>query len=245
VKGRIHFFASRNSMDIENLGPETLNFLIEKNLVRDIQDIYSFDPGELEGAPGFGERKIKLIREGIEKSKSRPFETVLQAMGIPEIGQKVIELLLEAGYRDIDSLLKLAEKGDPAPLLSIHGIGEKTAETIINELTHPDILNRIEKLRKHGLNFASESSGPGAEDKGTGIFSGETWCVTGSFQNFKPRDKAMDEIKQRGGRVSSSVTSKTTRLLAGESPGSKLEKAEKLGLEVVSEEKFLKMISDS
>jgi DNA ligase (NAD+) len=244
VKGRIHFFVSRNNMDIENLGPETLNLLIEKELVKDIQDIYSFDPGKLEGVAGFGERKIRLIKEGIEKSKGRPYETVLQSIGIPEIGQKVIELLVEAGYRDIDSLIEFAKKGDPYPLLAIHGIGEKTAETIINELTRPDLLTRIEELRRHGLNFVSESTVSGGEDKDSGIFSGETWCVTGSFQHFKPREKAAEEIKQRGGRMTSSVSSKTTRLLAGESPGSKIEKAEKLGIEVVSEEDFIKMISN-
>ncbi len=244
VRGRIHFFASRNNMDIENLGPETLNLLIEKKLVHDIQDIYSFDTGELEGIPGFGERKIKLIKEGIEKSKNQPFETVLQSIGIPEIGQKVIELLVDAGYRDIDSLFELAEKGDPTPLLSIHGIGEKTAETIISELLNPDVIQRIEKLGEQGLNFVSESSGPGEENKDSGIFSGETWCVTGSFTNFKPREKAADEIKQRGGKVTSSVTSKTTRLLTGESPGSKLEKAEKLGVEIIRENEFLALIKN-
>lgn len=242
VKGRIHFFASRNNMDIENLGPETLNTLIEKKLVLDIQDIYTFDPGMLEGAPGFAEKKIKLIREGIEKSKNRPFETVLQSIGIPEIGQKVIELLVNAGYKDIDSLLSLAEKGDPAPLISIHGIGEKTAETIINELTDPDVLKRICALRELGLNFVSEPPGTETDEKDTGIFSGQTWCITGSFKNFRPREKAAEEIKRKGGKITSSVTSGTTRLLTGESPGSKFEKAKNLGVEIISEDLFLEMI---
>ncbi len=238
VRGRLRFFVARGQMDIESLGPETLDVLIEKGWVRDIPDIYTFDPEKLLELPGFGEKKVKLIREGIEKSKKKPFRTVLQALGIPEVGGKVIELLIDAGYRDIGSIVELAKRGDATPLLNIHGIGEKTARTIIEEFSKPDVLERIDRLKRAGLNFKEEE----AEEKLSQSFAGQTWCVTGSFEHFKPRDLAMEEVKKRGGRVTSSVTSKTTHLLAGSNPGSKLDKAVALGVKIVSEEEFLKML---
>ncbi len=240
VRGRIKFFVARGQMDIETLGPETIEVLIERGWVRDVADIYYFNPDELLELPGFGEKKVKLIKEGIEKSKKKPFRTVLQALGIPEVGGKVIELLINAGYRDIDSLFELADRKDYEALLSIHGIGEKTARTIIEEFSKPELRERIERLRKAGLNFREEEKK--GEEKLFPIFEGQSWCVTGSFEHFKPRDVAMEEVKKRGGRVVSSVTSKTTHLLAGKNPGSKLDKAVSLGVKIVSEEEFIKLL---
>ena len=239
VRGRILFFAARGQMDIENLGPETLDLLIEKGLVHDVDDLYGFNPDELLTMPGFGKKKVDLIKAGLEKSKEKPYRTVLQSLGIPELGQKAVELLLEAGFRDIDSLLEAADGGDPAPFVAIHGIGEKTALTIIRELAGSGVRRRIEALRAAGLSFREEAEGPAKEEA---VFSGQTWCVTGSFLHFKPRELAMEEVKRRSGRVTSSVTSKTTHLLAGPGAGNKLEKARSLGVTIVSEEEFLELL---
>ncbi len=95
-------------MDIEGIGPETIEVLIANGLVHDVDDLYYFDPDRLLDLPGFGEKKVAQIREGIEKSKSQPFHVVLPSLGIPDIGQKVAEILIGAGYGDIDSLLALA-----------------------------------------------------------------------------------------------------------------------------------------
>jgi DNA ligase (NAD+) len=248
VRGRLRFFVARDQMDIENLGPETLEVLVQRGLVRDIDDIYRFDPQALLSIPGFGEKKVELIRQGIAGSKGRPFRRVLQSLGLPEIGQKAIELLCEAGYRDIDSLLAAAGRADPALFTSIHGIGEKTAETLIRELARPEVRRRIEGLRRAGLAMAerpakaARPSGPFRASP-SASFQGQLWCVTGSFERFKPRELAMEEVKKRGGRVSSSVTSRTTHLLAGANPGSKLDKARKRGITIVSEEEFLKFLA--
>ncbi len=239
VRGRLAFFVNRGQMDIEGLGPETIEVLIQRGLVRDIDDIYSFDPARLLDVPGFGEKKVALIRAGIEKSKAKPFRVVFPSLGIPEVGQKVTELLIGAGFRDIDSILSLAESGDPAPLLEIHGIGERTAEILITELRRRKIRRRIERLRKAGLNFRE---GDRLRSGLPRTFEGQTWCVTGSFETFKPRELAMEEVEKRGGRAGSSVTSKTTHLLAGENPGSKLEKARSLGVRIVSEKEFLALL---
>jgi DNA ligase (NAD+) len=243
VRGRIRFFVGRNQMDIDNLGPETLDVLIDRGLVRDVQDLYTFDPDQLLDLPGFGEKKVRLIREGLEKSKQRSYRNVLVSLGIPDIGQKAVELLAEGGYRDIDSLLAAAERGDASVFTQIHGIGEKIADTLIQELSRPEMRRRIEALKVAGLRFSEEA--PKTEERSPQNFSGQTWCVTGSFEHFKPRELAMEEVKKRGGRVTSSVTSKTTHLLAGPGAGSKLDKARELGVQIVDEAEFLEMLEAS
>ena len=236
VYGRLLFFASRGRMDIENLGGETIQKLVDLGLVRDIPDIYRFDPDDLLGREGFAEKKVALIREGIEKSKAKPFSVVLTSIGLDEIGPKVTELLIEAGYSSIDLLIDDAKKGDPELFTSIEGIGPKIARKLMNQLSDPEVTGLIERLKKAGLSFTQEE---GEKQKVSGEFAGEVWCVTGSFQRFKPRERAMDEVKKRGGRIVSSVTGHTTHLLAGQNPGSKLEKARELGVTVVSEEEFI------
>ena len=118
VRGRLNFFVARGQMDIEGLGPETIEVLLKNGLVRDIQDIYTFDPARLLELPGFGEKKVAAIREGIARSREKPFRIVFQSLGIPDIGQKVTELLIDAGYADMAALLDLADGADPAPLLA-------------------------------------------------------------------------------------------------------------------------------
>jgi DNA ligase (NAD+) len=240
VRGRIRFFVGRNQMDIENLGPETLDLLIDRGLVRDVQDLYAFDPEVLLELPGFGGKKVQLIRDGLAKSKQRSYRNVLVSLGIPDIGQKAVELLVEGGYRDIDSLLAAAEQMDPEAFIRIHGIGEKIARTLIEELNRPVVRRRIEALEAAGLSFSEEI--PADRERLPQSFSAQTWCVTGSFEHFKPRELAMEEVKRRGGRVTSSVTSKTTHLLAGPGGGSKLDKARELGVQVVDEAEFLEML---
>ena len=244
VRGRLSFFVGRGQMDIEGVGPETIDVLVENGLVRDAEDLYFFDPVKLLAMPGFGEKKVAQIREGIEKSRHQPFHVVFPSLGIPDIGQKVTELLIEAGYRDIDSLLRVAKDADTSPLLAIHGIGERTAETLIRELGRAPMRRRIEKLRKAGVKLAEEVSAappPGAPQ----TFAGQTWCVTGTFESFTPREKAMEEVQRRGGKVGSTVTSKTTHLLVGGDPGSKLAKARKVGAQIVTEKEFLALIAKS
>ena len=241
VYGRISFFVGRGQMDIENLGPETIKRLIDLGLIRDIPDIYFFNPDKLLGVEGFAEKKVKLIKEGIEKSKEQPFEVVLASLGLEEIGPKVVELLVDAGYDSIEKIIDAARENNPEIFTRIQGIGPKTAEKIIQQFNDPYILNMIEKLKEAGLKFSKEKEEK-KEVEYPKIFEGQVWCVTGSFDNFKPREKAMEEVKKRGGKVVSQVTGKTTHLLVGESPGSKLEKAKKVGAKLVTEDEFLKML---
>jgi DNA ligase (NAD+) len=243
VRGRLEFFVARGQMDIGGIGPETIEALLSRRLVHDVADLYAFDPSALLEVPGFGEKKVEQIRQGIAASRNRPFHVVLPSLGIPDIGSKVAELLVGAGWGDIDRLLALADAGTPEPLLAIHGIGERTAGVLLRELRAPRMRRRIERLRAAGLSFREE---PRAALGGLPrTFAGQTWCVTGSFEHFQPREKAMEEVSKRGGRVVSAVSAKTTHLLAGEGAGSKLAKARGLGVTVVGEAEFLRMIGAS
>ncbi|MBA7545027.1 DNA ligase [subsurface metagenome] len=257
VRARIRFFAARDQMDIENLGPETLDVLVDRGFIKDPADIYNFDPEVLMDLPGFGRKKIELLKKGIESSKQKPYRIVLQSLAIPEMGQKVIELLIEAGFRDIESLFEVAEESNLEAFTSIHGIGEKTAASIISSLKTLKLRQRIEELKKQGLSFSEKKSLP--ETGAPAIFKGQTWCITGSFVHFQPRELAAEEIKKRGGRVTSTVTGKTTHLLTGSSAGgkpaggkpasskpasskpagSKMKKALSLGVKIIKEEEFL------
>ncbi len=241
VFGRISFFTSRGQMDMENLGSETVKRLMELGLIADIPDIYNFDPEALLGVEGFGEKKIQLIKDGIEGSKIKPYDVVLASLGLDDIGPKAVELLIDDGYDSIDDLLDAAEQKNPEIFTGIHGIGPKTAEKIIHQLNDPPVQNMIRKLKAAGLNFSCER---GHDETGPQVFSGEVWCVTGSFENFKPRELAMEEVKKGGGRVTSNITGKTTHLLTGINPGGKLAKAKNSGVLVVAEEEFLRRIGN-
>lgn len=242
VFGRITFFAARGQMDISNLGSETIRALLDMGLIKDIPDIYTFDPDRLIDVEGFGEKKVMLLREGIEKSRQQPFVVVLTALGLDEVGPKIVELLIEGGYDSIDKLIEASHRQDPELFTRIQGIGPKTAQKLIDQLRDPFILDMIDRLRKAGLTFRLTTSRE--KDDVSQIFHGQVWCVTGNFSHFKPRDRAMEEVKRRGGRVVSSVTGSTSHLLVGENPGGKYEKARKLGTALVYEEDFLKRIAN-
>jgi DNA ligase (NAD+) len=229
-------------MDISNLGSETIRTLLDMKLIKDIPDIYTFDPNRLIDVEGFGEKKVMLLRQGIEKSRKQPFSVVLAALGLEEVGPKIVELLIEGGYDSIDKLIETARREEPELFTRIQGIGPKTAQKIIDQLKDSFILHMIDQLREAGLSFHQTAS-PKGEDL-SHIFQGQVWCVTGSFSHFKPRERAMGEVKRRGGRVVSSVTGSTSHLLVGENPGSKYEKARKLGITLVYEEDFLKLIAN-
>ena len=240
VKGRISFFASRDQMDIESLGPKTVAVLYDAGILMRVEDIYSADFQKAAGLPGMGEKSIRALQEGVKASIAQPFPVVLSSLGIAEIGKKGAEMLVSGGFGSIDRIIAAADASDREAFTSIPGIGEVTADNIINAFRAPELRETIGSLRKAGLHF--DSSMDASEEEKEKIFDGEVWCITGSFRNFNPRGKALKEIEKRGGRTVSSVTSKTTHLLAGEGGGSKRADAERLGVRIVSEDEFMKMI---
>ncbi|MGM0431883.1 MAG: NAD-dependent DNA ligase LigA [Spirochaetota bacterium] len=241
VYGRILFFAGRGQMDIDGLGKRTVKLLIDKNMVSDIADLYFVDYDQLLGEEGFGQKKVEQLKKSIKSSRRQPFEVVLRSLGVPELGKAAAELLIHNGIRSIDQLTAQAATGDLQQLLAIDGFGPKTAETIVREFTDPRRLKTIERLKEAGLSLTAEEAKQSEQPEQT--FSGQIWCVTGSFEHFKPRTIAEEEITARGGRITSSVTGKTTHLLVGDNPGSKLKKAQELGIKVIDEQEFLRLLS--
>ncbi len=242
AKGRLAFFCAKGQMDIEGLGPRTVEVLYDNGFVRNIGDLYDFDFNRLSALEGFGGeegKKIEGIKAALRQSLKTPFRSVLVSLGIPEFGRKAVDLVCDAGLDSMDKLLEVVDKGDTEALSQIKGIGPKTANLIIDGLKSETTRRLIEELRKAGLRMEDEKDdGPVLEQ----IFAGQSWCVTGSFVNFNPRSKAMEEIKKRGGTEVSGVSRKTTCLLAGSGAGSKLEKAGELGVRIVTEQEFMEML---
>lgn len=235
----LSYFCAKDQMDIETLGEKTISFLFAKGWVRTIPDIYRFDTRLLEGEEGFKERKIARIRESIEASKSRPFVRVLAALGFEGLAAAAATALIAHGFDGIDKIIDFAARGDWQAFAAVEGIGEATARQLVGHFTKPENLEMISLLKQAGLRFRNDGEADGRIDDS---FAGQVWVITGSFAAFNPRSQAADEIRRRGGRVAESVTSHTTHLLAGANPGSKLAKAQKLGIPVVSEEEFLKQL---
>ncbi len=140
----------------------------------------------------------------------------------------------------MESIIEAADRGDVEAFTRIKGIGEKTARIIIRELTKPIVRSTLAALKEAGLSFAEKEKSPSKAFPQ--IFRDEVWCVTGSFEHFKPRSLAVEEIEKRGGRTVSAVTGKTTHLLAGTGGGSKRSKAAALGIPVISEDMFIRRL---
>ena len=238
VKGRISYFTSRDQMDMDSIGPKVVEKLYDMGLVRDIGDLYTCDFSRLLDEKGYGDKMVKAFRDAVEESKKRPFVTVLASLGLPEVGTKGAEILVKGGFTDIDRLLKASDENDIEAFTRIGQIGLQTATLIIAALQDEDMRSLISRLREAGLQFESHEEENSLEQ----TFSGQVWAVTGSFEHFNPRTLALKELEKRGARTVSSVTGKTTHLLAGKGGGSKRAQAESLGVRIVSEDEFISML---
>ena len=238
------FFCQRKQMDIEGLGDKMIEFFYNKNIIHSIIDIYDLHNKReaIETLDGLGKKSVTIILDGIEKSKQKDLKLILPSLGFSEIGHKVTEILIESGYDDIDKILSaVKEKNATEKFTNIFGLGEKTIISIINEFSETNNISLIKNLQKRGLNFTATQKPKSSKS----IFKDQTWCVTGSFGKFNPRDKAMELVVFYGGRKTSSITSKTTHLLLGEGAGSKLEKANSLGVKIISEKEFISILKDA
>lgn len=239
VFGRLEFFVGKGQMDIDTLGPRTIEVLLKLDLVKDVQDIYNINFDKLSLEKGFGDKKIKAIIDAIEKSKTQPFSRVLISLGIPEVGKKIVDMLIKNGLDSMDKLYQVVDAKDYETLCNIPLIAEKTSKNIIDTLSDPTMRERISALKKCGLNMEEKYEEDEEIEK---IFENQVWAVTGSFDEFNPRSLAMEEVEKRGGRTVSSISSKTTHLLLGRGGGSKRKKAEALGVKIVDEENFLSLL---
>ena len=218
-------FVSRGAMDIDGLGEKQVALLQEHQLVETAGDFYRLTAEELVGLEGFAELSVKNLLHAIEASKERPFARVLFALGIEEVGE-VTGRNLAQRFRDIDALLNAT----PEEIAETPGVGEKMAASISAQLKDERMRALIEDLRSAGLRFAEEGPAPSE-----GPLAGRTLVLTGTLPQWS-REQATERIMAAGGRVTSSVSKNTDFVVAGESSGSKLQKAERLGVSVLDEQ---------
>ena len=235
IQGRIEHFVFRDAMDIEGLGTSIIEIFLQKGFIKDIADLYKLieHKEELIKLERFGEKSINNIINSIEESKKKPFEKVLFAIGIRHIGEKSAKIIAKH-FNSIDKLSTASAED----ISSVHEIGPKIAESIVNFFKDEKSKILIEKLKKAGINFKSEKVN---EENLNPNFKSKTFVLTGSLENYT-RDKATEIIENLGGRVSSSVSKNTDYVLAGAEAGSKLDKARKLGVKIISEKEFNAMI---
>ncbi len=233
IKGRIEHFISRRAMDI-HAAEATIDLLYREGLIRDPADLYTLEFDTVVGLERFGEKSAMNLLESIEASKGIPFPRVLYALGIRYVGETVARKLALA-FGNIDALMA----ADREALVEVDEIGERIAHSVIAYFGNEAHREMIERLRQHGLRLTADSDGP--ELKKT--LEGKSFVVSGVFES-RSREEIKALIERHGGRNTGSVSAKTDYVLAGENMGpSKREKAEKLGVPIISEQEFLMMIS--
>ena len=235
IKGRLEHFIARKAMNIDGLGIETINLLYHSGLVKNVADLYDLKPEQLMVLEGIGEKSATQITHQIKDSTQVPYSRVLFALGIRFVGETVAKTLTKA-IPSIDQL-KASSYDD---LIEVDEIGDKIAKSILNFFEQDYNLDLIEKLKSAGVQFELK---PKDSDKtGSDKLKDLSFVISGTF-SIKSRDELKELIEQNGGKNLSGVSAKTNYLVAGENMGpSKLAKAEKLGIQIISEQEFLNMI---
>ena len=232
IKGRIEHFISRRAMNIDSLGPETIDDYYRQGLIHNIADLYDIDVQQING-DGSRTKSAQRIVNGIQASKEVPFERVVFALGIRFVGETSAKLLARH-FKNIDALMNAGLE----ELQEIEGIGEVMAKSIITYFHDEKNLEIVERLREYGLQMELSTLNSQLSTK----LEGQSIVISGVFAHHS-RDEYKALIEQNGGKNVGSISSKTSFILAGENMGpSKLQKAEKLGIKIVSEEEFLEMI---
>lgn len=233
IKGRIEHFVTRRAMNI-NMGPETVEDLYEAGLVTNVADLYELKMADLMHLERWAEKSARNLMESLRNSKNVSFERVLYALGIRYVGETVARRLAKA-FRSMERL----EKATPEELLAVDDIGERIAESVIDYFSNERNREVVDRLKSHGLQMElPEEDTNGGNDKLKGL----TIVISGTFAKHS-RDEYKVMIERNGGKNSGSVSGKTDFILAGDNMGpAKLEKAAKLGVKIINEEEFLKMI---
>ncbi|MGR3293214.1 MAG: NAD-dependent DNA ligase LigA, partial [Candidatus Scalindua sp.] len=233
AKRRIIYFASRNAMDIEGLGPALIEQLVDKDIIGNYADIYSLKFDDLVPLERMGEKSARNLIDAIGKSKSRDLHCLICALGIQNIGTHAAEVLSKQ-FGTLDNLINASVE----ELEKIFEIGNITAKSIVDFFSNSHTQNVINKLKAAGVNLNATQK----ETNSISDIAGKSFVVTGTLNGYT-RKEIEDIIKNLGGRVSSAVSSRTDFLIAGESPGSKLEKAEKLNTTILNEDGFENLIN--
>jgi len=236
IKGKMEHFVSRKAMDIDGLGQETIELLYNQKLANGIADLYELKKEQLQILERMGEKSAQRILDGLEESKKAPFEQVLFALGIRYVGETVAKKLVKE-LHSIDIIRSKTKE----ELVEIDEIGDRIAESIIDFFSKPVHIEMIEFLKKQGLQF--QISDDQLSDR-TDKLSSLSIVISGTFEKHS-RDELKQLIEKNGGKNVGSISKKTSYLLAGDNIGpSKREKAEKLGIPIISKEEFLKMLEE-
>jgi len=233
IKGRIGYFVSRKAMDIEGLGDVLISTLVDIGRVRDVADLYSLTNADIANLEGKGEKSAAKLIEQIEASKTRGLQRLLFGIDIRHVGERNAKVLARH-FRSVENLVAASEP----EFVAIPEIGPILAASVYEFFHDERNLELIERLRTAGVQLEVDASSATALDE---RFVGKTFVLTGKLENYT-RDEAAKLIEDRGGRVSSSVSKKTDYVVAGSDAGSKLTKAESLGVSVIDEEAFAAMI---
>lgn len=236
VAGRIIHFAARKALDIEGLGEKMVELLLKEGFIKDYGDLYVLKhrKEELAGLERMGEKSAQNLIEGIEASKTRPLARLIFGLGIRYVGEGAAKLLARH-FRSLDRMREASME----EINEIHGIGDKTAESVRDFFEREENLAVLEKLRAAGMPFA-EHAAPGGEEADD-RFAGKSFVFTGALARFT-REQAGELVEKRGGKVVKSVSKNTDYVVAGEDPGSKFAKAKELGITILNEEEFAKML---
>lgn len=235
VKGRIEHFVQRKAMNIESLGEQIIHQLNTAGLVNNFADLYDLNFEQVVKLERFAEKSARNLIDGIAASRQVPFDRVLFALGIRFVGATVARKLA-AHFKNIEAL----QKAGFEELTVVEEIGEKIAQSVLDFFADPDNVQLLERLKKAGLQFEMEETAPLVKESDK--LNGKTFVISGTFQKFS-REELQAKIEANGGKILSSVSAKLDYLIAGENMGpSKLEKAKKLNVTLISEEEFIKMI---
>ena len=232
IRGRLEHWCSRGAMDIEGAGEVLVGQLVQNGLVRDVAGLYDLNLFQLANLERMGSKSAQNLIESIAASKQRDLWRLLFGLGMLHVGAGVAKALAK-NFANLDTLMAAAQNG----ITGITDIGPVIAKSLQSWFTNPANQQQIERLRAHGLNFASSIH---SAKTTTGTFSGKVFVLTGTLPTLS-REQATARIEALGGKVSGSVSKKTDFVLAGEEAGSKLEKARALGVRIISEAEFLSM----
>lgn len=235
IKGKIEHFISRRAMNIDGLGPETVDLFYRLGLIKDAADLYRLTVDDIKDLDRMGQKSAENIVNSIAASRNVPFERVLFALGIRFVGETVAKKIARS-FKSIDEV----EQASLETLMSVDEIGEKIAQSIVSYFANPLNCSLVERLKEAGLQFSrSEEDLSGYTDK----LAGQSIVISGVFEHHS-RDEYKEMIERNGGKNVGSISSKTSFILAGANMGpAKLEKAQKLGIRILSENEFLDLLA--
>jgi DNA ligase (NAD+) len=234
-KRKLYHFVSKLAFDIDHLGPKVVDALLEAKLISNAHDIFTLKKGDLLELPRFAEKSVDNLLESIKKAKQVTLPRLIISLSIPQVGEETAYLLAE-NFKTIEKFGEATIE----QLEKIDGVGPIVADSIVSWFKDKENRRQLEKLLRH-ISIAKEP-----QQKTTGQANnkilGKTFVLTGTLSNMT-RDEAKDQIKKRGGDVSESVSKKTDYVIVGENPGSKADKAQILGVEILNEKEFLDLIA--